>query len=120
MKIRGIVHKHKGNGRKFGYPTANIECPTDLEEGVFVGRTTLDGEPLPSFVFVGAAEPLGETNKRLESHIFDFEDRYLYGEEITVEILDKIRDNKIFDSVKELLEQMKRDETEARRILANV
>lgn len=114
MKASGVVKRHKGNGRKFGYPTANIEVAADAEEGVFIGWTTLDGQRLPSLVFVGTAETLGETNKRLESYILDFPDRDLYGETIEVELGKKLRDNKKFDSIDALIEQMHQDEKDAK------
>ena len=117
--IRGIVEPHAGNGRKFGYPTANIPCPTDLDEGVFVGFSTLKFNELkydtiPSFIFVGAAETLDETDKRLETHMFDIPDIDYYGAEIKVEICEKLRDNKKFETIEALLEQMHKDESEAR------
>jgi len=122
--ITGIVKPHKGNGRKFGYPTANIDVSTDVEEGVYAGFTTikftkLKYENMPSFIFVGRAETLGETDLRLESHIFDVEDKDLYGAEMTVQLIEKIRDNKRYDSIDELLEQMHKDEIQVRQILSN-
>ena len=119
-RVVGIVQKHKGNGRKFGYPTANIPVTPEHEEGVFTGWTYLEGKKLPSIVFIGAAETLGETNKRLESYILDFPDRDLYGEKIEVEILKKLRENKKFPSVANLITQMKRDEKDARLIFADL
>lgn len=120
IKISGVATPNKGNGRKFGYPTANIACPTDLEEGVFVGFTTLKFNLLkyvsmPSFVFVGNPETLNEPEKRLETHIFDIPDEDLYGAHISVELVKKLRDNQKFESVGDLITQMKIDEVNARR-----
>ena len=117
--ISGIVKPHKGNGRKFGYPTANIECPSNLDEGVFVGFTSLNFSEVnyankPSIIFVGFPETLNETNKRLETHIFDIKDEDLYGAEIEVVIVEKLRNNLKLDSMDELIEQMQQDEKDAR------
>ena len=118
--ISGIVTRYKGNGRKFGYPTANIECPTDLDEGVFVGFTTLKFNKLklhtiPSIIFIGFPETLNETNKRLETHLFDIPDIDYYGAEVSVEIHEKLRNSEKFDSIDELIRQMKHDENNARQ-----
>ena len=116
--ISGTVEPHQGNGRRFGYPTANINCPADLDEGIFIGYTSIEGEPehqnMPSMIYVGTSETLHELNKRLESHILDFEDRDLYGKNIQVNIVEKVRASVRFDGTEELIEQMQRDERDIR------
>ena len=114
FEVSGTVKPFVGNGRKFGYPTANIEIPVDTPEGLFVGYTELNGALLPSIIFIGAPVTLDDEIKRAETHILDFEDRDLYGEEITMSITKKLRDNHKYDSIEALIEQMKIDETIAR------
>jgi riboflavin kinase/FMN adenylyltransferase len=110
FSVIGIVKPYSGMGRKLGYPTANIECPAETEEGVFVGYTYLDGKKLSSIIFIGIPETFNETKKRAESYILDFDDKDLYGEEITLEVIKKLRDNRRFDSQQNLIAQMKEDE----------
>ena len=140
-RISGVVEKNLGRGTKLGFPTANINVTEelDLEEGIFVGLTKIPnplnppyskGEenagqtpPLklrggweglfPSIIFIGAVETFGENEKKLEVYILDF-NRDIYGQEITVQLLEKIRDNEKFDSQEELVTQMKKDEHRAR------
>ncbi len=119
QKIIGIAKPNKGNGRKFGYPTANIPCPTDLEEGVFIGFSTvkfneIKYDTMPSIVFIGNPETINEPGKRLETHILDIPDEDLYGAEIIVELTEKIRNNEKFTSIEKLIEQMHEDEKKAR------
>lgn len=140
MIFKGLVKKQTGRGRKLGYPTANIEVPADAEEGVFVGYTRIlspfpspppqgegkekeflplegggeVGVKLPSIIFIGAPETFGETDKRLETYILDWEGD-LYGRTIEVEIIKKLRENEKFESEAALTEQMKIDESKARR-----
>ena len=122
--LQGVATPNKGNGRKFGYPTANIACPIDLEEGVFIGFTTIKFneikyDTMPSIIFIGSPETLNESGKRLETYILDIPDEDLYGARVTVEMTDKLRDNKKFDSVEKLIAQMKQDEIEARMYFTN-
>lgn len=118
FQLAGTVKPYSGQGRWLGYPTANIECPANTPESVFVGYTTLMNKRLPSIIFIGAPITLGETIKRAESHILDLEDRDLYGQEILVEVVEKLRDNEKFNSRDELIKQMKRDEQIARKYFA--
>ena len=126
IKFSGIVKKYTGNGTKFGFPTANIVIDDKSLDGLFIGYTEVlstddqkvveafSGQKKPSVIFVGAPETLDETNHRLESYILDFPLIDLYDSQIKVEILSKLRDNKKFDSIDELIEQMKKDEIAAR------
>ncbi len=126
MTIKGIVIPNKRNGTKFGYPTANITFGDRTTDGLFVGYTSLlttdnvkvaaafINRKLPSIIFIGAAETLNETEHRLESHILDFPLIDLYGSEIEVEVLERLRDNVKFESVEKLIEQMKLDEQNTR------
>ncbi|MDP3740926.1 MAG: riboflavin kinase [bacterium] len=113
MKISGIVQKHKGRGKKLGFPTANIDIGrgVDIEDGIYAG--TVGPTELPALVFVGAALTFGDTKRQAEIYILDFEGD-LYGQEIEVEILKKIRDNKKFGSDAELVAQMRGDKKQAR------
>lgn len=126
MTAKGIVVPNKRNGTKFGYPTANIAFGDRSLDGLFVGYTKLlttndenvtsafVGRSMPSIIFIGAPETLDEKEHRLESHILDFPLMDLYGSEIEVEVLDRLRDNQKFESVEKLIEQMKIDEQNAR------
>lgn len=73
---------------------------------------------LPALVFIGAAETFGEKDRKAEIYILDF-DEDIYGQEVEVEIIKKIRENQKFDSKEALVEQMKEDERLAREYFAN-
>lgn len=126
MVFNGIVTPNKRNGTKFGYPTANIFIDDKNLDGLYLGYTTLVetkskdarkafSDRSPSLIFIGAAQTVGEAEHRLESHILDFPEIDLYGSEIEVEVVKKLRENKKFDSIDDLIKQMKDDETEARK-----
>lgn len=115
LVLKGVVTFFSGNGRKLGYPTANIEVSADVPEGIFAGLTNLRGKNRPSVIFIGAPVTFGNTIKRAEAYILDQEDRDLYGEPIEITVLSKLRDNKMYDSRESLLDQMKQDEAAARQ-----
>ena len=119
MKLSGIVKKSFGRGKSLGFPTANFDLTEDIKSGLYLGWVEVNpsassGQKLSSLVFVGANETFGETEKKAEVYILDFE-KDLYGQEISVEIIKKIRDVIKFNSPKDLIEQMRKDEVEARR-----
>jgi len=121
--MRGRVVYGEQLGRTLGYPTANIRMRrmklpftgihavrvrgVDAEDThrAFAGVSSLGFRPT-----VGGKEPL------LEAHVFDF-DGSLYGRELEVEFVAKIRDEEKFASLDALVQQMRRDEAAARHIL---
>lgn len=109
FQVSGVVRPYRGNGRAFGYPTANIPIASDTPEGLFIGTVTRAEQELPALVFVGSPITLEDDEKRAEAHILNFEDQDLYGEELTFTVLEKIRDNQQFDSTEALIEQMNQD-----------
>lgn len=113
--LKGIVTPFKGNGRKLGYPTANITTPTVLKDGVYFGVSTVGSyNDKPSIIFIGTPTTVGDTERRVEVHILDAKDEDYYGLNLTVQIQYYHRENKTFSSIDELLVVMKHDETAAR------
>ena len=111
--IKGLVQKNLGRGTKLGYPTANLELKENIPDGIYAATAILNGVKKPSLAFVGAAETFGARDKKLEVYILDFSGD-LYGQEITVDLIHKFRDNMKFNSEAELIAQMKEDEQAAR------
>jgi riboflavin kinase/FMN adenylyltransferase len=123
--MRGRVVLGAQLGRSLGYPTANLrlarrQTPMD---GIFAVRVRGAGMPGTGNVALGGVASLGTrptvggTKPLLEAHIFDF-DADLYGREIEVEFVHRLRDEVFFDSVPLMVEQMHRDAAEARAVLA--
>ncbi|MBI4049912.1 MAG: riboflavin kinase [Candidatus Doudnabacteria bacterium] len=108
---KGLVEKSLGRGRKLGFPTANIALgDAVVEDGIYIGFAN----KMPALIFVGAAETFGERERRIEAHLLDF-DGDLYGQEIEVELKQKIRESRKFETQEELVAQMKKDEQVARK-----
>ena len=122
--VRGTVVKGDQRGRELGYPTANV--PTDAmtaapADGVYAGRLTrLDtGESLPAAISVGTNPTFhGERARRVESYVLDRSDLDLYGVEVEVMFVERLRGMVTFDSVDELVVQMAEDVDRARDLLA--
>jgi riboflavin kinase/FMN adenylyltransferase len=116
VKLAGTVIAYKGNGRRLGYPTANVAAQTDLADGVYFGYADM-GRYLhhPSLIFVGIPTTLGDTERRIETHLLDISDKDYYGMPIELSIEYFHRPNQTFASVQKLLRVMKTDESAARQ-----
>lgn len=124
FKFWGKVRKHNQRGKKLGFPTANVSLHKNISEGIYVSRTRIGGKEYKrslqklrfykSITFIGTAKTFGEKKFHAETYILDF-NQNVYDKWISVELIKKIRDNKKFNSVKELVDQMKQDEADARK-----
>lgn len=109
--ISGKVVVGEQNGRKFGFPTCNIVIDSTMitpPNGVYVTFCNVDGHRYPAITNVGVKPTVGIFDKNIETHIFDI-DEDLYGKEINVEFLKKIRDEIKFNSIEELKKQISDD-----------
>lgn len=119
--IEGVVIGGNRLGRKLGFPTANIALTEDsvVENGVYASRVYLEsGEFYAAMTNVGVRPSVDGTKRLLETHLFGFEGS-LYDSKLRVELLEKIRNEKKFSSVEELQEQISKDSTKIKEILAN-
>lgn len=113
--IKGTVVRFAGNGRKLGYPTANVSSDTRLSDGVYFGMATMgEYENRPALIFIGTPTTVGDTQRRVEAHILDIADTDYYGQKLEMEILHFHRSNQTFESIDELVVAMKADETAGR------
>ncbi len=117
--VRGKVVGGAKRGTGMGYPTANIALPigTALGHGIFAVRVTLDGGRLEGAAYLGTRPTFDNGHPVLEVFLFDF-DADIYGHEIEVSFVDKVRDDRKFASMEELVRQMDVDCARAREILA--
>lgn len=121
-RVTGPVIDGDKRGRDIGYPTANlmpVERKVTPGNGVYATVTRVGGTDHMSATNVGTRPTFGGGARLIESHILDF-DGDLYGEEITVEFVERLRPELEFKSVDELLEHMEDDVERSRKILAPV
>ncbi len=113
--IKGIVARFAGNGRKLGYPTANLKADTKLADGVYFGTANMGSYVnQPALIFIGTPTTVGDTDRRVEAHLLDIADQDYYGQKLELTIQHFHRANQKFDSIDQLLVAMKSDEAAAR------
>ena len=110
--MEGVVVKGEGRGKKIGFPTANIQVSQDLlvpHKGVYVTRTIYNGMTFKSVTNIGNNPTFKDGNQiHIETNLFDF-DTDIYGEMLDIQFLHKIRDEKKFPTVNDLISQIKAD-----------
>jgi riboflavin kinase / FMN adenylyltransferase len=118
--MRGRVQPGRALGARLGFPTANVplERRRSPVAGIFAVRIGgTGGGPRAGVASLGTRPTIGGGEALLEAHVFDF-DGDLYGREIEVEFVARLRDEERFASLEALTQQMERDATEARRLLS--
>lgn len=121
--VRGVVVRGDQRGRELGFPTANV--PTDAltavpPDGVYAGwlRRLDTGERYPAAISVGTNPTFdGVRDRRVESYVLDRTDLELYGVEVEVSFVDRLRGMVAFESVEKLIDQMIDDVDRARELL---
>lgn len=110
--IKGKVIKGLQNGRKISFPTANQIYPKDkykLNSGVYKTITTINNKDYLSMTNIGTHPSINELKDDIiETHIFSFNE-YIYEKEIKVSFVSFIREQKKFNSLDELKEQLNKD-----------
>ncbi len=119
--VEGRVVRGKGRGRTIGIPTANIHMDNEIlpRRGVYAGRARHpDGRVIDAVINIGT-NPTFEKAAILsfEVHLLDFSGD-LYGERLVVSFAQRLRDERRFASVDELVEAIHEDITVAREILS--
>lgn len=121
--LAGTIVRGKRLGRDIGFPTANIQ-PADKYKlvpgnGVYAVRVALEDRLFMGMLSIGLNPTVNRIPdvRSIEVNIFDFE-RDIYGREIRVYFIERFRDEKRFDTVAELAEQMKIDRQMALHILS--
>jgi riboflavin kinase / FMN adenylyltransferase len=122
FSLYGTVVAGEARGRRLGYPTANLDLHNELlpPEGIYLSRLFIDGEPLPSVTSIGRQPTFPEaahTEPVVEVHVIDCE-LDLYGRDVEVQFVRRLRGQVAFSSPEALREQIGRDVEQARQILA--
>jgi riboflavin kinase / FMN adenylyltransferase len=120
--VQGLVVPGDGRGKSLGFPTANVQ-PDPLrllpERGVYACRVTVDNRTYPSVANIGLRPTFegGSNESRLEAHLMDYSGD-LYKRNIRVEFIQRLREEKKFNTVQELMDQVQADIKHGREVLS--
>ena len=108
-----VVVEGDKNGRKIGYPTINQNFPFDCiipKIGVYVSRVNIDGKEYMGITNIGVRPSINLVKRPIaETYIIDYLGEELYGKRVKVSILEYVRDEKKFASLKQLQKAIKKD-----------
>ncbi|MEX0966945.1 MAG: bifunctional riboflavin kinase/FAD synthetase [Bacteroidia bacterium] len=118
--LQGTVAAGEKLGRQLGYPTANIQLNEPYKlipaDGVYVAEIIIGNESWYGMLNTGLNPTIEGKGRTIEVHIFNFTDD-IYGKEICIRFLYRMRDEIKFESVDELKEQMEADQHHAFELL---
>ncbi|MDR3570772.1 MAG: riboflavin kinase [Candidatus Pacebacteria bacterium] len=89
MRYKGIVQKGREYGKTLGFPTLNIKIDGDAVSGIFAANVTIEAKTYPAAAYTDLSRGV------LEAYLLDYSGD-LYGKEIEIELLKKIREDETF------------------------
>jgi riboflavin kinase/FMN adenylyltransferase len=120
FNLSGKIIKGDELGRKIGYPTANLNIfekyKLKPQNGVYLARTRLKKQTYFGMMNIGIRPTISAKNNQIETHLFNFNGN-LYGHEMTLEILEKIREEKKFESIEKLKIQLDIDKKHCQKLI---
>lgn len=120
--IQGIVVKGKGIGKSLNYPTANIQINSDLKlipkHGVYIVKCLIDKKNYWGMMNIGVNPTFDNNELSIEVHFLDYNGD-LYGNTLNIELLKHLRNEKKFDSIENLKNQIALDESQTRDFIKN-
>ena len=118
--LTGKVVKGDGLGKQINYPTANILIKEDYKiipkDGVYYIKTEVDNKLYNGMMNIGHRPTIGTKEKSIEVNLFNF-DRDIYDKIISVDVVEKIRDEKKFSSIEALKAQLAKDEEHCLKLI---
>jgi riboflavin kinase / FMN adenylyltransferase len=123
--VEGVVVPGDQRGKAMGIPTANLEVPADValpSRGVYAGRAVLEAGRSAAAVNIGVAPTLtaadARATLRVEAFLLDHDGSDLYGRTMRIEFLERLRDERRFESPEALVAQITKDIDDTREIAA--
>ena len=120
-KIQGEVVKGDGRGHTLGFPTANLSVPAEKfipQSGVYACIARWNGCEHPAAVNIGLRPTFDDSFAvtQIEAHILDFQGD-LYGQQLSLSFIGRLRDEKGFPSIHALIEQVQQDIAQTRSLV---
>ena len=116
--LSGIVIEGSRRGGTLGFPTANIKPVKVLipANGVYAAIIHMEGNRCQGVLNIGVNPTFADEKLSIEVHLLDFNDN-IYGKNLDILFIDRIRDEKKFEGPEKLVEQIKQDIDQARSLL---
>ena len=121
FSLRGRVIPGAGRGTELGFPTANLDIDEEQAlpaEGVYAGWVHIDDQVYPSMTNIGKRPTFGGIERVVEVYILDYHSD-TYGQELTVDIVERLRGEKKFNTPEELKKQIAEDVEQGKAKLKN-
>ena len=120
-RVEGVVVHGEKRGREIGYPTANlgysVTANTIPRDGVYAGWLEVDAQRWPAAISIGTNPTFaGERSRQVEDYALDQSDLNLYERNAKIDFGWRLRDTLKFDGLDSLLDQMKNDCDQARKL----
>lgn len=108
----GTVIKGLQNGRKIGFPTANVSVgqKEEIEDGIFAVEVDIENRSFRGMMYVGTRPSFNLTDKSIEVHIFDFSED-IYGKKIDIRIRKKVGSEQKFTNIDDLARKIQEYKT---------
>jgi riboflavin kinase/FMN adenylyltransferase len=119
--IDGTVVSGRQRGREIGFPTANLATGNELlpPHGVYATAMTIDGVVHAGLTNIGMRPTFGETETTVETHLLGYSGD-LYGRDVRLSFLLRLRDERKFDDVDALRAQIEADQRRAERLFSRL
>jgi len=119
FSLSGRVITGAGRGKELGFPTANLDFDQEQAlplDGIYATRTYIDGTAYQSVANIGQRPTFGSGQRTVEVYVLDYQGN-LYERELTIDIIERLRGEKRFDTVQQLKQQICKDIERGRNIL---
>lgn len=119
IKLTGNVIHGKQQGTVLGWPTINLDIspPTNVQFGVYAGKAFINNrESINAAIIIGI--PNQQNQPSIEAHLINYQEN-LYGQTVTLELLEFIRPLIQFESQQELIKQIERDIRDIKKIISS-
>ena len=112
FSLRGKVARGEHRGTAIGFPTVNLDIDARMAlppDGVYATRVYIEGQEFQAATNIGTRPTFGDANQRtIESFILNY-NHDIYGKEVKIEIIQRLREERHFDNVEELKKQIAED-----------
>ena len=118
--MTGTVIKGKQIGKQIGFPTANIDIKESYKlipkNGSYIVKSNIDNTPFFGMMNIGTNPTVNGSKQSIEVHFFNF-NQDLYSKKLKIELLERLRDERKFESLEYLQSQLKIDKENAFKLI---